>query len=53
MATHTSVLAWEILWKEQPGGLQFMELQRVGQDRAAQNNKPLLGGFPVTSDQVV
>ena len=24
MATHSSILAWRILWTEQPGGLQFM-----------------------------
>ena len=29
MATHSSVLAWEIPWTEDPSGLQFMELQRV------------------------
>ena len=28
MATHSSVLAWEIPWTEEPGGLQFMGLQR-------------------------
>ena len=22
MATHSSILAWEILWREEPGGLQ-------------------------------
>ena len=27
MATHSSVLAWEILWREEPGGLQSMGLQ--------------------------
>ena len=26
MATHSSVLAWEISWTEEPGGLQSMEL---------------------------
>ena len=26
MATHSGVLAWEILWTEEPGGLQFMGL---------------------------
>ena len=26
MATHSSVLAWEITWTEEPGGLQSMEL---------------------------
>ena len=30
MATHSSTLAWEILWTEEPGGLQSMESQRVG-----------------------
>ena len=29
MATHSSILAWRIPWTEEPGGLQFMELQRV------------------------
>ena len=29
MAAHSSVLAWEILWTEEPGGLQSMESQRV------------------------
>ena len=32
MATHSSILAWEIPWTEEPGGLQFMRLQRVGRD---------------------
>ena len=32
MATHTSILAWEILWTELFGGLQTMGLQRVGYD---------------------
>ena len=27
MATHLSILAWEISWTEEPGWLQFMELQ--------------------------
>ena len=27
MATHSSVLAWEIPWTEKLGGLQSMELQ--------------------------
>ena len=27
MATHFSVLAWEIPWSEEPGGLQSMESQ--------------------------
>ena len=24
MATHSSILVWEIPWTEEPGGLQFM-----------------------------
>ena len=32
MATHSSVLAWRIPWTEEPGGLQSMGWQRVGQD---------------------
>ena len=34
VATHSSVLVWEIPWTEEPGGLQSMGLQRVGHDRA-------------------
>ena len=30
MATRHSILAWEIPWTEDPGGLQSMGLQRVG-----------------------
>ena len=29
MATHSSILAWRIPWREEPGGLQSMGLQRV------------------------
>ena len=32
MATHSSILAWRILWTEEPGGPQSMGSQRVGQD---------------------
>ena len=32
MATHTSTRAWEIPWTEEPGGLPFMGLQRLGHD---------------------
>ena len=31
-AIHSSILAWRISWREEPGGLQSMPLQRVGQD---------------------
>ena len=32
MATHFSILAWEILWTEEPGKLQSMGSQRVRHD---------------------
>ena len=32
MATHSSILAWEIPWTEKPGGLQSMGSQTVGHD---------------------
>ena len=32
MATHSSILAWEIPWTEEPGGLQSVGSQRVGHD---------------------
>ena len=34
MSAHSSILAWEIPWTEEPDGLQSMVLQRVGQDLA-------------------
>ena len=32
MTTHFSILAWEIPWIEEPGGLQSTGSQRVGHD---------------------
>ena len=32
MATHSSILAWRIPWREEPGGLQSVGLQRLGHD---------------------
>ena len=32
MATHSSILAWRIPWTEEPGRLQSLGSQRVGQD---------------------
>ena len=32
MATHSTILAWKILWVEKPGGLQSMGSQRVRYD---------------------
>ena len=32
MTTHSSILAWRILWTEDPGGLESLGSQRVGHD---------------------
>ena len=32
MATHASVLAWRILWTEEPCRLQFLKSQRIRHD---------------------
>ena len=32
MATPSSILAWEIPWTEEPGGLQSMGSQSIGHD---------------------
>ena len=34
MAAHSSVLAWRVPWTEEPGGLQSVGSQRVGDDGA-------------------
>ena len=38
MATHSSILAWEMPWTEEPGGLQSMGSQRVGHDLVTEHN---------------
>ena len=40
MATHSSVLAWEIPWTEEPGGL--LESQRVRHDIVTKEQQQLL-----------
>ena len=39
MTTHTSILAWEISWSEEPRGLQSMGSQRVGHDLVASQQR--------------
>ena len=41
MATHSSIVAWEIPLTEEPGGLQFIGSQRVGQDLASKQEYDL------------
>ena len=38
MATHSSILAWEIPWTEEPGGLQSMGLQNESDTTWQLNN---------------
>ena len=40
MATHYSILAWEIPRKEEPGGLQVIGSQRVGHDLVTKQPPP-------------
>ena len=35
-ATHSSVLAWKIMWTEEPGELQSVESQRIRHDFATE-----------------
>ena len=39
IATHCSVLTWKIPWMEEPGGLQSIGSQRVGQDLATEHTQ--------------
>ena len=40
MAIHFSILAWEIPWTEEPGGLQSMGSQRVRHDLVTKQQQP-------------
>ena len=39
MATHSSILSWEILWTEEPGRLQLMGCQRADTTEQLDNNR--------------
>ena len=39
IATHCSILAWEIPWREEPGRLQPIESQRVRHDVATKQQQ--------------
>ena len=39
MATHSSISAWEIQWTEEPGGIQFLGSQRVGNNRVTKQQQ--------------
>ena len=47
MATHSNILAWEILWTEKPGELQSVELQKSQawlSNSTTANNNPIYKG---------
>ena len=39
VATHSNILAWEISWMEEPGGLQSMGSHRVRHNLVAEHTK--------------
>ena len=47
MATHCSILAWRIPWKEESNRLQSMGSQRVGHDLATKHQNCLIEFFIV------
>ena len=51
IATHSSILAWEISWTEEPGVLQSMGSQRVRHNLAIQQQPRIFPGGKVTSPQ--
>ena len=44
MATHSSILDWEIPWTEEPDGLQSMGSQRVGCDQVINTQAGIMNG---------
>ena len=45
MATHSSILAWEIPWTEKPGGLWFMGSQRETTEATEHSTQGLTGAI--------
>ena len=45
MATHSSILAWEILWTEEPGGQAWQDLASKQQQRVSYISINLQGGW--------
>ena len=41
VAMHSSILAWDVPWPEEPGKLQSMGLQRVRHNLATKQQQPL------------
>ena len=52
MTTHSSILAWRIPWREEPGGIQFMGSQRVRYNLATKHHTAPPLSNPQLSDQL-
>ena len=52
MATHSSYLAWEIPWTEEPAGLQSMGSQRVGHDSVTVHTHSVEAAAEALRDEV-
>ena len=50
MATHSSILAWEIPWTEEPGGLQSKGLQRVRHDSVTKQQQQIMIKYTLWKD---
>ena len=47
MATHSSILAWKLSWTEKPGGLQFIDSQRVRHNSLTDHTLPVRQRTPL------
>ena len=47
MATHSSILVWKLSWTEKPGGLQFIESQRVWHNSLTEHTLPVRQRTPL------
>ena len=50
MATHSSILFWRIPWTEEPGGLQFIVLQRVSHDGSNLGDATYVGAIIMSAN---
>ena len=53
MATHSSILAWEIPWTEEPGGLRSTGLQGVGHNLATKQPQKQLNVIMVVTEHLL
>ena len=51
MATHSSILAWEISWTEEPGRLQSMSCKRVRHNLATKQHPGMTLRYIPEEDQ--